>query len=947
MTNDSTPAPAPTSDSTPRLHSSSNLTPEQLKRSREAKKFMEHLFLTPERQVILLPQAEIRNRGKMNQTFTDGMTRLLVKKGSAKSRVWCETLVTRSDEGVEVFYSPSPMSGTNGRKKEQALPNVVVFGDADEGLTPDVHRTLLSLGACLVRSGGQHRTNGPKYHVYLRLTDEASPNEIERLNRGLRHLITGDKYDVTSLLRVPGTRNHKYPKSPLVRVERYADKSHTPAALSKLLPIPEGDTVISGVELVGMRMPLDPPKSWSPRPKPDKPGYMKLRNTVRTWNNRFQFGDPSLRRYMAAIAIVKDCMERGLSIDEAYAFASICEPLIDKQEEENGYTIKKDVARTWYRETKANPPSADGTLTVSKLQAEAGGRKATHEPDADTRSRTRRHHDEDYGFIPNSPSQTHPHHRTPHDEDYGFVPNDPSSSSQPKEEDDDDPSTDNPSTTLQRGSAASLGLDLRNFPFTVPDLNQLLASEYTPLEPTMVPCGTFALLYPGKSHSLVADRNAGKTHIAIAMMHEVLKKGGKVAYWDFEDTPDTFILDRMINQHGIAEDLIKNQFLYLNGYAPEIGDMEIDQAVEYLAEALRGWDLMIIDGVSASMGDVGDDWDDSKSVDYKKWHALMIKPFLDQGLATLQLDHSTKSSPRAGGTMQKGAKLTGVEYQVRVEGPNQFTIGKTGKVILEAAKDRVGRISKHRRTTPPVGHDSNSDWPWNDVATFTLSSDDNARITQAEFQPINYKDSDEHQASLDAPTSDLEFRVIKILGTKTMGKTALRRQLGINGAKASEVLALMVEKGFILETDGPRNTKEVSLTSLVPSMSSSFPSSAHPSEGPGKDLDLDFSRVDVRPGPKGPKRECSRCREFEHLVKPDDIGYRPGQPLCAPCASENIGSDSTPSSHHTTGTSRRATRARVEETTDATDAESTRDGAEWARKKRESIERTKTKRKSS
>src|SRR3546814_12057341 len=93
--------------------------------------------------------------------------------------------------------------------------------------------------------------------------------------------------------------------------------------------------------------------------------------------------------------------------------------------------------------------------------------------------------------------------------------------------------------------------------------------------------------------------------------------------------------------------------------------------------------------------------------------------------------------------MQKGAKLTGVEYQVRVDGPNGFTIGRTGKVIIEAVKDRVGRISKHRRTTPPVGHDSKSEWPWNDVATFTPTSDDEGRITQADFDPINSKDTTE------------------------------------------------------------------------------------------------------------------------------------------------------------------------------------------------------------
>src|SRR3546814_8994876 len=125
------------------------------------------------------------------------------------------SMIKKSDAGEEIFYAPTPMAGTKGRKKEQALPNVVVFGDADEGLTPDVKARLIELGACLVLSGGVTPNNGPKYHVYLLLTREVPPAELERLNRGLKAFIKGDKFDATTLLRVPGTRNHKYPGSPI------------------------------------------------------------------------------------------------------------------------------------------------------------------------------------------------------------------------------------------------------------------------------------------------------------------------------------------------------------------------------------------------------------------------------------------------------------------------------------------------------------------------------------------------------------------------------------------------------------------------------------------------------------------------------------------------------------------------------------------------------------
>src|SRR3546814_1016712 len=92
--------------------------------------------------------------------------------------------IKKSDAGEEIFYAPTPMAGTKGRKKEQALPNVVVFGDADEGLTPDVKARIIELGACLVLSGGVTPKNGPKSHVYLLLTRSEEPKSaLQSLKR--------------------------------------------------------------------------------------------------------------------------------------------------------------------------------------------------------------------------------------------------------------------------------------------------------------------------------------------------------------------------------------------------------------------------------------------------------------------------------------------------------------------------------------------------------------------------------------------------------------------------------------------------------------------------------------------------------------------------------------------------------------------------------------------
>src|SRR3546814_17372275 len=71
-----------------------------------------------------------------------------------------------------------------------------------------------------------------------------------------------------------------------------------------------------------------------------------------------------MRRYSAAIAIVKEAIKKNLTIHEAYAFALTSEPLLDKQEEENGYSIQKDVAKIWRRETGIKQ---SGTLTADDI----------------------------------------------------------------------------------------------------------------------------------------------------------------------------------------------------------------------------------------------------------------------------------------------------------------------------------------------------------------------------------------------------------------------------------------------------------------------------------------------------------------------------------------------------------------------------------------------------
>lgn len=601
-------------------------------RAEELTGFLRNLF--GDRKVSLA-RATITDRGKTTQTFHEGEGRL--RPWSMSIDGMARSMIKKSDAGTEIFYAPTPMSGTKGRKKEQALPNVVVFGDADEGLTADAKAKLIELGACLVRSGGIHPTNGPKYHVYLLLTKEVSPEELEKLNRGLKVFIRGDKFDSTTLLRLPGTRNHKYPKSPLVRVERLADARHTPENLTKFLGVEHAPESPAATKLTLPTVPKG--FNWL---GPDK-GYARVRKSVREWNGRFQSG--SCRRYMATIAIVKDSIKAGLTIDEAYGFASVCEPLLDKQEEENGYSIQKDVARTWRRETGMAP---SGTLTA-----------------------------EDVAMAPQHEAAKEKTNQTTHPAD-SIVEPPPKPSTVPE---------DSPNPYSTRGASRRY-LDMAIF----------TSGNFRPPEPEFFAVdGAFHLLYRGMTHCIFGDSGSGKTWIVLAQIASELKAGRRVKYIDFENGAMT-IGHRLRNVLGVPPELLTpDHFAYMSfTEMPDPGEVE--------DEAAEAHDLVIIDGVDASLAMFQKAMNSATEV--REWYDYFPQKYADQGSTVCLIDHTSKGNrdkvePRhqePGGTPAKLAVLTGAAYYVKPEDGRELVPGQRGVVnAYITRKDKDGFLKSKAR----------------------------------------------------------------------------------------------------------------------------------------------------------------------------------------------------------------------------------------------------------
>jgi hypothetical protein len=126
------------------------------------------------------------------------------------------------------LYHCGHLVGRWRRRKTDALPLHTLYADLDAGL-PDDPPVVPSI---LVESSPGH------YQAYLRLRRRVTPEEGAALNRRLAHALDGDPggWDLTQLLRLPGTVNHKYEVRPVVRLIERTGQRYDPAELDRLLP---------------------------------------------------------------------------------------------------------------------------------------------------------------------------------------------------------------------------------------------------------------------------------------------------------------------------------------------------------------------------------------------------------------------------------------------------------------------------------------------------------------------------------------------------------------------------------------------------------------------------------------------------------------------------------------------------------------------------------------
>jgi hypothetical protein len=140
-----------------------------------------------------------------------------------------EWALKKSEEGREVYFCAHLLDRHRPRRiKENAAPVLTLWGDLDGVPVPNGE----------LKPTAVVHSSPEKYHAYWRLDSNVPPEIAEDLNKRIAQEIGADPsgFDLTQLLRVPGTVNHKYEDRPRVEVVEISDDLHSPRELHELLP---------------------------------------------------------------------------------------------------------------------------------------------------------------------------------------------------------------------------------------------------------------------------------------------------------------------------------------------------------------------------------------------------------------------------------------------------------------------------------------------------------------------------------------------------------------------------------------------------------------------------------------------------------------------------------------------------------------------------------------
>jgi hypothetical protein len=347
------------------------------------------------------------------------------------------------------------------------------------------------------------------------------------------------------------------------------------------------------------------------------------------------------------------------------------------------------------------------------------------------------------------------------------------------------------------------------------DLTPVLDGQTTPVLPEIGQRHDGQrLLYRGKEHSIASEPECGKTWFAVLQVLDVLKRGGRVVYVDFEDDERTIV--GRLRTIGVLRTRLTpeaDQFRYAR---PEAAHQP-----EWLADLLRfgdTWaDLIVYDGMTEGMQLWG--LDPLGQLAIAEWRKLLIRPALTVGTATLTTDHVVKNREARGGyaigAQHKLAGLTGAQFLMERVKP--FGRGLKGRSKLLVSKDRNGGLRQHGM--PVEGHpgityigDLVGDATSGEMESLILwpPRDDDAFDDDEAGEPeVALEDDPKFRKLLD------NVEAVLALAKEPLGFNEIKARVKAADSRLREVLAWMEDTDRLVITEGPRRSKLHALSDSV------------------------------------------------------------------------------------------------------------------------------------
>jgi hypothetical protein len=301
------------------------------------------------------------------------------------------------------------------------------------------------------------------------------------------------------------------------------------------------------------------------------------------------------------------------------------------------------------------------------------------------------------------------------------------------------------------------------------------------------------LLYPGRVHWLSGEPEALKSWLALLACVQVLDRGGRVMFVDFEDGP-AGIVGRLLAL-GVNPEVIVARFDYRS---PEGALRHAER--DALASDVAATELLVIDACTEALAAQG--LSSKDDTDVASWLALLPRWAAKLGPAVLVLDHVVKDSENRGrwatGSQHKLAGLDGVALTLESVQPGG--VGMVGRSRLYVSKDRHGQVRPH--AVPSTGGKA-----W----LADLVVDSSGPFTEAVLHPPTIEQGPFLPTVVMGKVSD----VLSAAG-RPLSKSDVEDRVGGRAAVVRQALAALEDAGHVEVTTGSHNSRQHRLLKAYP-----------------------------------------------------------------------------------------------------------------------------------